>query len=1139
MERTESKIKFVGLHAHSTFSVFDGLGLPSEHMDFAYNNGADALALTDHGNMNGLSYQVLHAKKMNTEGKKFKPIFGIEAYFIDSLSNWKEEYEKHKEEKKAKSSDEESGTVVENEEETKAVEKSLLNRRAHLVLLAMNQKGLNNLFTIVSESFKPGNFYRYPRVDFELLEKYNEGIIVSSACMGGVLSKAYWQNKDKGDEAIQEAMLSLVNRFQSIFGDRFYGELQWHNINEQHLINKNIIEVAKKTNLKLVSTADSHYPNPDAWKDREVYKRLGWLNSKPDYDIGDLPQSRDDLKSELYPKNGDQMWASYQKYSKICGHEYDDELVLNSIQETYHIAHERIESFYPDNTVRLPEFVVPEGKTAIQALTEASLAGLKKQGLDKKPEYVARLKDELMVIKDRGFAKYFLTMKAVSDTSRQMQLCGAGRGSAAGSLISFVLDITQVDPIKYGLQFERFIRRDATDYPDIDFDVSDPMQIKEHLISQWGENTVVPITNYNMLQFRSLIKDISKLYGLDFKEVNDVTSKMLAEATPLAKKKNNIKSGVYTPTYEELLEFSPTLQKFFEKYSQIKTHVEGLVGQVRSQSRHAGGVVIADKLNTQMPLINSGGVIQTPWSEGQNVRHLEPLGFIKFDILGLASLRMVEDCIRHILKRQKGVQNPTFEDIKNFYEDNLHPEKMDLNDQEVYKSIFHQGKWAGIFQFAEKGAQRFCSKAKPMSIIDLSAITSIYRPGPLAANVHEEYVEAKNNPSAVRYIHPLVKEVVGETFGFLIFQEQIALLAHKLGKNLTLDEGNLLRKLLTKKGTGKGHEKKDAIHAKFIEGCTEKGIHQKDAQTLWDSFEYFSGYGFNKSHAVAYSVLSYQCAYLLHYYPVEWLAAFLDKEPEERKEKAINIAKSLGYDVLSCSINYSDMNWSIKDDKTLVQPLSSIKGLGEKAIEQILEHRPFNTIEELIYSDKIVYSKLNKKAFDVLVRCNALEELQDQRFKNMKHFWTCVVEEKPKKKEKFTDAIKEFDNVEDFTKEEKIEFNVSLTGLFPFGMVMSNKIITKLEQNMVPPVAEFDQELGVCWFIPREITKKTTKTGKNFYIVNVIDDTNTTTQIKVWNMDESRDKIHINKPYLSRLDYDENWGFSTRSIGKNWRCLDN
>ena len=1137
MERIESKIKFVNLHGHSCFSVFDGLGYPNEHIDFAYQNGCDALALTDHGNMNGLSYQLLYSKKLKAEGKNFKPIFGVEAYFIDSISKWKDEYEKYKEEKKVKGSEEESGTVVENEEETKSgsIEKNTISRRAHLVLLAMNQKGLNNLFSIVSESFKPGNFYRYPRVDFELLQKYNEGIIVSSACMGGVLSKTYWQNKDKGHDAVQDAMLALVQQFQSIFGDRFYGELQWHNIAEQHHINKHVIEVAQKTGLQLVSTADSHYPNPDAWKDREIYKRLGWLNNKAEYDIGDLPQTRDDLKSELYPKNGDQMWASYQKYSKACGFDYDDEVVLRSLQNTYVIAHERIESFYPDNSPRLPDFVVPEGKNAVQALTELCLKGLKQFGLDKKSEYVNRLKEELLVIKDRGFAKYFLTMKAVSDTSRQMQLCGAGRGSAAGSLISYVLDITQVDPIKYGLQFERFIRRDATDYPDIDFDVGDPMEIKECLISQWGQNTVVPITNYNTLQFRSLIKDISKLYGVDFKEVNEVTSKMLAEATPLAKKKNNIKSGVYNPTYEELLEFSPTLQKYFSKYPQIEASVKNLQGQIRSQSRHAGGVVIADSLNTQMPLINSGGVIQTPWSEGQNVRHLEPLGFIKFDILGLASLRMIENCIQHVLRRHHNVQNPTFEDVKKFYNENLHPERMNLNDEKVYKNVFHQGKWAGIFQFAEKGAQRFCSKAKPMSIIDLSAITSIYRPGPLAANVHEEYVEAKNSPSSVRYLHPIVKEVAGETYGFLVFQEQIALMAHKLGKDITLDEGNLLRKLLTKKGTGKGHEKKDSIYQRFIEGCIEKGIHQKDAQELWQSFEYFSGYGFNKSHAVAYSVLSYQCAYLLHYYPIEWLAAFLDKEPEDRKEKAINIVKSFGYNVLPCSVNYSDMDWSIKDVNTLVQPLSSIKGLGEKAIEQILEHRPFKTIEELIYNEKITYSKLNKKALDVLIRCQALDELQDSRFKNMKHFWTCVVEQKAKTKEKFALSIKEFDNVDDFTKEEKIDFVVTLAGMFPFSMVITPKIMKKLDDNEVPPIGEFDPDLGLCWFIPREITKKTTKNGKDYAIVSVIDETNQTTQIKAWAY-SNKDIVEMNKPYLAKLDFDD-WGFSTRSISKNWRCL--
>ena len=287
MEKTFSKIKFVGLHGHTTFSVFDGLGYPKEHFDFAYMNGMDAMAITDHGNMNSLSYSIMAAKQMMSEGKNFKPIFGVEAYFIDSISKWKDEYEKYKEDKKVKGSEEESGTVVENEEETKSgsIEKNTISRRAHLVLLAMNQKGLNNLFSIVSESFKVGNFYRYPRIDFDLLEKYNEGIIVSSACMGGVLAKAYWQNKDKGHDAVQEAMLALVQRFQSIFGDRFYGELQWHNINEQHNINKHVIEVAQKTNLQLVSTADSHYPNPDAWKDREIYKRLGWLNSKAEYDV--------------------------------------------------------------------------------------------------------------------------------------------------------------------------------------------------------------------------------------------------------------------------------------------------------------------------------------------------------------------------------------------------------------------------------------------------------------------------------------------------------------------------------------------------------------------------------------------------------------------------------------------------------------------------------------------------------------------------------------------------------------------------------------------------------------------------------------------------------------------------------------
>ena len=347
---------------------------------------------------------------------------------------------------------------------------------------------------------------------------------------------------------------------------------------------------------------------------------------------------------------------------------------------------------------------------------------------------------------------------------------------------------------------------------------------KTSLIDAWGDDVVVPISNWNTLQLKSLIKDISRLYEIPFSEVNPVTSKMLAEATPLSQSKTWHQGWCLYSNSSEVMEFSESLQGFFRKHPKIEKHCRDLAGQVKSCSRHAGGVVIGESLNQYMPLIASKGVRQTPWSEGQNVRQLEPMGFIKFDILGLSTLRMIEDCIEKILRRHHGIANPTFEDIKKFYDSHLHPDKIDLNDQAVYENIFHEGKWVGIFQFTENGAQTFAKQVKPRSIIDISAITSIYRPGPLSAGVDREFVEAHNSPENVKYINDLVQEVTEETHGFLIFQEQIAMLAHKLGRNLTLDEGNLLRKVLTKKGTGKGHEVKDAIHEKFVLGCQDKGM---------------------------------------------------------------------------------------------------------------------------------------------------------------------------------------------------------------------------------------------------------------------------------------------------------------------------
>lgn len=288
---------------------------------------------------------------------------------------------------------------------------------------------------------------------------FANGLLVHN-CLGGVYAGNYWENRDEGADAVLDAMRKTTQKMQSIFGDRWYGELQWNNVPEQHELNQYIIQMHHEFGIELISTADSHYYNPEVWKDRELYKRLGWLGKgRPDYLSEELPVSVEEIGYELYPKNGDQMWESYKKYSELIGAEYDDDLVLDSIKRTYDIAHNRIESFIPDNTVRLPEFVVPEGSSAGQTLAALCVEGLRSLGFQNNIEYVDRLKYEVGVIEERGFSKYFLTMKAISDMAIDRQLVGPGRGSAAGSLVSYVLGITQVDPIKYGLQFERFLTK--------------------------------------------------------------------------------------------------------------------------------------------------------------------------------------------------------------------------------------------------------------------------------------------------------------------------------------------------------------------------------------------------------------------------------------------------------------------------------------------------------------------------------------------------------------------------------------------------------------------------------------------------------------------------------------------------------
>ena len=353
-----------------------------------------------------------------------------------------------------------------------------------------------------------------------------------------------------------------------------------------------------------------------------------------------------------------------------------------------------------------------------------------------------------------------------------------------------------------------------------------------------------------------------------------------------------------------------------------------------------------------------------------------------------------------------------------------------------------------------------------------------------------------------------------------------------------MDEANLLRKILTKKGTGKGHEVKDAIHQKFIRGCIQKDINKHAAQELWQTFEYFSGYGFNKSHAVSYSIISYQCAWLCTYFKAEWVASFLDKEPESRKEKAINLAKQHGYKIKPLNINYSESTWRIEGDDTLIAPLTGIKGFGDAAFDQVIANRPFNTIDELLFHDDIKYSKLNKKALDVLCRSGAMNDLIDERFTGDKHFWSAAIVDRPKNRKKFDENIETYRPEGSFTEDEKIGFLADLTGIFPVSMVMSDHIMAKLDERGVPPISEYDPDLMFCWGIVREVTKKKSKNGKYFYIVKLIDSNSVETKIRCWGVDPNRDSLAINRPYMLKPKHSLDWGFSTYgSLNNTWAIL--
>lgn len=752
-------IKFSNLHGHSGMSIYDAIGTPEKYAEWMLKNAGEdsgAFAITDHGNMNAVGQIVTAQKQYMKKGTPVKFIYGVEAYFTPSLDLWaqlkqkkEEEKKEQKEEKKKKKNEEEeidsTDLVVENEKESKGKFYDPFHRRNHLVLVAQNQEGLKNLFRLVSRSYREG-FYKKPRIDLKMLKELNSGLIASTACVAGVPSWCSMQNSDD-----QEAAMKLYDQellpLMEIFGkDRFFLELQFNKLPEQQIVNRDLIEYSKRTGYSLIATADCHYPDPQMFKDREIYRLLGYQMQKENIDLSILDKKREELECELYLKNGDQMFAAYKE--SFANVHKDEKIIIEAIERSYNIAHNHISTVIPDDSIKLPKTfqVTANLKTPFDRLKQLVLTALKDKNLTSK-EYIDRAAFELKVINKLKVSEYFLAKKEILDTLRKHMLTGTGRGSGAGSLVCYLLNITFLDPIKHGLLFERFLSPSRAEMPDVDSDVELKDEALDILKSHFGHDAVLAVSNYNRLTLKALMKDLAKLYGIPFQEVNSVTTVAEAEARDKILADIGHDQKLYEFNLENAKKHSPTFNTFLQKYPHLGDSVENLFKEVKSVGRHAGGVLIIPDAEACLPIIRIRGVDQSPITEGITAQYLKHFGLIKFDVLGLSTLKIIRRCIEIIL--EKNGEESTIENVWKFYNEFLHPDKINANDYKVFEKVYCGSKFPSIFQFEKTRVQSFCSRATPYSVKDISALTALWRPGPLC--ISGKSTISLNLPSANRH----------------------------------------------------------------------------------------------------------------------------------------------------------------------------------------------------------------------------------------------------------------------------------------------------------------------------------------------------------------------------------------------------
>ena len=1009
-------MNFTHLHVHTEYSLLDGSNKINEYVSRVKELGMKSAAITDHGVMFGCIDFYKAAKAAG-----IKPILGCEVYVAPGSRFDKE---KGKEE----------------------------DRYYHLVLLAETQEGYQNLIKIVSYGFVDGFYYK-PRVDMELLEQYHEGIIALSACLAGEVAR----NLARGFyEEGKEAAL----RYEKIFGKgNFFLELQDHGIPEQRQVNHELIRMSRETGIELVATNDVHYT---------------YSSDAEAHDILLCVQTGKSLKDEnrMRYEGGQYYVKSEEEMRRLFPY------APEAIENTGKIA-ERCNVEIEFGVTKLPKFDVPDGYTAWEYLNKLCFEGLDKRYTDNKEELKKRLNYELGVIKDMGYVDYFLIVWDFIRYAREQGIMvGPGRGSAAGSLVSYTLGITKLDPIKYDLLFERFLNPERVSMPDIDVDFcfERRQEVIDYVVEKYGKDQVVQIVTFGTMAARGVIKDVGRVMDVPYVQC-DTIAKMIPQELNI--------------TIDKAMKANPELKKIYETDETVRKLIDmsrRLEGLPRHTSMHAAGVVISQKpVMEYVPLSRgSDGSLVTQFT----MTTLEELGLLKMDFLGLRTLTVIQNAEK-LVRRDKGIE--------------LDMDKIDYEDKKVY-GMLGAGKTEGVFQLESTGMKNFMKELKPGNLEDIIAGLSLYRPGPM--DFIPQYIKGKNNPDEIHYDCPELEPILKATYGCIVYQEQVMQIVRSLG-GYTLGRSDLVRRAMSKKKASvMEKERQNFVYGneeEGVPGCIHRGISEKTANKIYDDMIDFAKYAFNKSHAAAYAVVSYQTAFLKYYYPVEYMAALMTSvihNPSKVAEYILS-SRKMQIEILPPDINFGESEFSA-DHGAIRYGLSAIKSLGAPMIRAIVEERKENGKYQSLrdFIERMSGKELNKRAIENLIKAGALDQVAGNRRQKLMVYAEIVDAVNQEKKNAMTGQMSLFDlisdeekeayeiqrpKVEEYSKEELLSFEKEVLGVYISGHPLE-EYEERWRKNITARTVDFqiDEELGTSKAGDGEIaviggiiTNKTVKYTRN------------------------------------------------------------